>query len=139
MDSKEFWANEEKTLNKIFEAYEKRFPIVWMERDSFWKIYEKENRPNKKWLLKSYEFSLPLDGLRVRIKQPPFFRPPEEDFPGPVERWYGSIDNNLFLLTHYYGVDHNVLVHEDKEEISKKIVGIFKEFIAEYPYDEKET
>jgi hypothetical protein len=134
MANDKYWSEEEKEANIRFSKYENKFPIVWLERVDFWKIFREKYEPQKRWLSKEYSFDAPLDELRVRIKKPPVFSPYEADFPGPVERWYGKISENLFLLTHYYGVDHNILAYEDKLEVKEQIEPLFKQFLSVHPY-----
>ncbi len=108
--------------------------INWMRRQCFWEKFFNEYAHNNKYLNREVAFYISFKELRERIKQPPIFTPIEEDFPGPVERWYGEIENNLFILTYYYHDEHSDLTtvsledDDDVECIVMKQLNILKQF-----------
>ena len=85
--------------------------IEWLECSVFWKkfdeIYKSEGRYFSNDLI---PFNFRMDEIRARISIAPNFTPPEEDFPGPVERWYGVYKDQMFLFTHYYGTECENLI-----------------------------
>jgi hypothetical protein len=132
-----YWNQQEAKHKELWVAWEEFLPFSWIERSEYWHTFESEYRPNNRYTVVESSFIMPLDELRLRIKQPPIFRPFEEDFPGPVERWYGKIEMDLFTLTHYYGnqgVDHNVIVCEN-DIVSKKLNEEFEIFKVNNPYE----
>lgn len=76
---------------------------------------------------KDISFTLPLDDIRVRIDSPdPRFTPKDdEDFPGPVERWYGSFSGRRgFTLTFHYRspvTDQVVASHCETDKFSSRL------------------
>lgn len=76
--------------------------ILWLPRDVFWASVDADTRsatPDD-----VIDFSMPLAALKASIPiaavQPP---PDEEDFPGPVSRWYGRVGDCRFFLTYHHG------------------------------------
>jgi hypothetical protein len=88
---------------------------------------------------KEIAFTLPLDGIRARINSPdPRFTPIEdEDFPGPVERWYGSFSGRGFTLTYHYQspvTDQVVASHCETAEFSSQLEEAFTAWREISPY-----
>jgi hypothetical protein len=80
--------------------------IDWLIKDDFWKRVKVQGLIFDKRL----DFDCKLPDLREKIIFPPTYTPIEdEDFPGPVERWYGMIDEECFILTYYYYQDFAVV------------------------------
>lgn len=92
--------------------------IRWMTKDEFWRSRNlgSETRVDEDT---EFRFEMPLDEIRMRIREvPPEFTPSDEgDFPGPVVRWYGTVDENRFLLTYSYHPNgsHCVVVQTSAE------------------------
>lgn len=77
--------------------------LEWMEKEVFDALFLKIHESSDAyWLTEEFWISATLDWLKKRISVAPRETPvDEEDFPGPVLRWYGRVDGKLFLLTHY--------------------------------------
>ncbi len=85
--------------------------IDWLESAEFWERFEKDYKTKGRYFSNDLiPFDFRMDEIRARITIAPNFTPPEEDFPGPVERWYGVYKDQMFLLTHYYGTEFNNLI-----------------------------
>jgi len=100
MSNREYWKNIEK---QHFEARDKALKdirVEWLDRELFWTIFE-ENQKESLGAIETIECN--YHTLRTKIATDPVYRPFEEDFPGPVERWYGRLMGQCFLLTYYYG------------------------------------
>ena len=100
--------------------------IVWLERDAFWSQLEVRYRREGRGLTDESAVAIGLADLRARISMPPTFTPAgDEDFPGPVERWYGHVAGHLFILTFYYHPDHSRMTRLIREATSdaEAIVG----------------
>lgn len=70
--------------------------LVWLHRDAFFEFIERSGPlPGAPQLIQLY-----VDSLAVRQQIPiaPALRPDDEDFAGPVERWYGHIGERYFLF-----------------------------------------
>jgi hypothetical protein len=97
--------------------------IKWLESNEFWKIYDEEYKSQKRFFMHDViPIKLTMDEIRARIQIAPNFTPPEEDFPGPVERWYGVYKEHLFLLTHYYGTGNENLILCEGEPLAIELV-----------------
>lgn len=102
MQNKEYWLNKE----KIFKEHRRRalamaqISIEWLPREKFWNSLELDY----KYPLSEQEYiDCELYLIRPRISIDPIYSPIEEDFPGPVERWYGHLSGHYFYFTFYYG------------------------------------
>jgi hypothetical protein len=102
MSTNEYWKEKEREYQKKWSERMAGSPIKWLSRSVFWEMFNKRYKENDRFLNKEVSFPIRLEELRARILESPIFTPLEEDFPGPVERWYGEVENNLFILTHYY-------------------------------------
>lgn len=131
-----FWEKEELKRNQDFKVFEEIVGIAWMSRSEFSDRFQVEYKDRGRYLNKVINFKIRMDDIRSRIRQPPMFTPPEEDFPGPVERWYGSYDGHLFHLTHYYGLEiENSVACEDDEVVINLITNALTKFREINPYD----
>lgn len=133
MSTREYWKKKEIEFQKKKASILANSRIKWISREKFWSIFESEYRIGNRYLDKEIYFPIMLEELRARISEPPVYTPLEEDFPGPVERWYGFLDNHIFTLTHYYHVEKPELTlvsMEDDEDIEKIILDALTEFKA---------
>jgi hypothetical protein len=78
--------------------------IEWLAGPDFVALFESEYRPDGRFLTEEHDLDVPLVDLRARVSMSPIFTPASDgdQFPGPVERWYGRVAGHLFLLTHSY-------------------------------------
>jgi hypothetical protein len=76
--------------------------VTWLEKKEFWDYFDSHYKPKKKYLNGSITVSLTEQQLRSEIQITPVNTPADEgDFPGPVLRWYGIINEELFIITYY--------------------------------------
>ena len=82
--------------------------ITWMEQSSFWE-HVKQRHESAPCHSDDGEFSIAMsmEDIRARIQDvPPRYTPKEDgDFPGPVERWYGVLEERCFTLTYDYTLE----------------------------------
>jgi hypothetical protein len=133
MTTNEYWKTKDQEYRKKWAKRMSASPINWISRSNFWKVYNKNYQEHGRYLNKELEFSISLEDLRARILEPPVFTPLEEDFPGPVERWYGKVENHLFILTHYYHPEyqHMTAVYlEDRKDVVEIVMKALNDFKA---------
>ena len=131
MDTLDYWKKKEKEVERKWNQVLSSSPIEWITREAFWKLFEEEYEPNNRYLTMDIEFPIMLEELRQRIKVPPVFTLLDEDFPGPVERWYGKIETDLFILTHYYHRDYPEMTMvriEDKKDFEELVLKSLNDF-----------
>lgn len=89
--------------------------IEWLESSMFWERFDELYKSKRRYFSNDMiPFDFRMDEIRSRILVAPNFTPPEEYFPGPVERWYGIYKGHMFLFTHYYGAEcHNAILCEE--------------------------
>ena len=112
--------------------------IAWYQPEEFWRIVEarRGDGPSPDG---SFTFQMPLQEIRGRIPMvAPTFTPVKEgDFPGPVERWYGSVGSCLFTMTfHYSGPLANLVVieHQPGVQAEKIVKEAIDRWRSESPY-----
>jgi hypothetical protein len=96
---------EERKWRDYFKKIAAQSPVRWLDRDTFHKICDARFRANAgKPALRSREwiYATSLLDLRSRVLEPPLFTPPDGDFAGPVERWYGAVGEHLFTIDYHY-------------------------------------
>ena len=125
MSTNEYWKEKEQEHQQKWSERMAASPIKWLSRSVFWDMFNKRYQKNDRFLNKEVSFPIKLEDLRSRILEPPVFTPLEEDFPGPVERWYGEVENNLFILTYYYHSEYpeaTVVRIEDSQNILETVM-----------------
>lgn len=135
MYSGKSWKQLEDEANKRFENLMREIRIRWITRQDFWTEFETAYTPHKRGLDKEIYLPCVLEDLRARIKIAPVFTPIEDDFPGPVERWYGAVDDHLFLLTHYYHPQYpklTIITCETNDEAECVIMAEMRKLLAIY-------
>ena len=100
--------------------------IIWMKQEEFWKKFDTFYAPNKRFLDCYGYFNCELDLLKSIAKQAPVYTPPEEEFAGPVERWYCEISGNLVLLTYYYTEQNQIRLVYEGTNLRSKISEAFE-------------
>jgi hypothetical protein len=102
--------------------------IIWHSKNEFWNIFDSDYKPNKRFLERFGYFKLPLEELKKWTTVRPVNSPDDEDFAGPVERWYCESENHLFLVTYYYTEDHQIrLAMEDDKEVVEIVKSVFSQ------------
>ena len=85
--------------------------IEWLPRSAFRAEFESEYRPLGRYISEESHLDVSLAELQVRIPVASVHTPvDDEDFPGPVERWYGRVAGHLFLLTYYHHPSDRVAI-----------------------------
>lgn len=97
--------------------------LIWITRDE-WLALPRPACPDQE--PKDISFTLPLDEIRGRIvsHDPRFTPKDDEDFSGPVERWYGSFNGRGFTLTYHYHssvADQVIASHWETDEFSSQL------------------
>lgn len=106
--------------------------ISWLSKLEFESAFAMETQR----IEQTFELGMRLDELRARISLSPSFTPSGEDFPGPVEQWYGKFKNHFFVLTFYYHESHNfsVISHQKSATVELELKNAFEEFKLQDPY-----
>lgn len=117
--------------------------LQWFNKEDFWKQVAAGSKPQTEQDGEFY-FQMPLHQIRARIRRvPPEFTPADEcDFPGPVERWYGTADGHRFMLTYDYcsPVAHSVTVqHEPGPRAAAAIAAAIDKWRSQNPYERGST
>ncbi len=134
----DYWINKERDHDQKWIKKMSVSKIIWMSRKNFWKKYKEIFLKKNRCLNRFIDFPIDLKSLREKIKEPPVFTPVEENFSGPVERWYGEIDKNLFILTYFYHEKYTELTAiklEDDDNVEEIIVKALKQFKEINIYD----
>jgi hypothetical protein len=108
-----YFACEEKRWKERFKTIAAKSPVRWLDRDTFYKICDARRKAAAGQPAPgSREWSYPTNLLEIRsrVSEPPLFTPPDGDFPGPVERWYGTVGEHLFTLDYHYGFENNIAI-----------------------------
>jgi hypothetical protein len=97
--------------------------LLWITRDEWMELPKPQCLDQ---IPKDIVMHVPLDEIRARIASPaPRFTPTEDgDFPGPVERWYGSFSGRGFTLTYHYRAPETDLLiasHCETDEHSEQL------------------
>lgn len=74
--------------------------LTWLERDPFFAIVESRPPTVREW--QHFVFKIDHDAIYWDIPVACAESPDDESFPGPVRRWYGQIDDRLFVLDVFY-------------------------------------
>ncbi len=125
-----YWSQKEREYFEKRKQIMSRSKIEWQERDLFWEFFENQYVPEKIYMNHYFDYDVTFEMVRARVSVNPVFTPLEEDFPGPVERWYGKVGKILFTLTYYYG--HNdfmrIVCEENLESVKiiRSELDIFK-------------
>jgi hypothetical protein len=110
-------------------------PLRWLDRDAFWDRFDAEYKITGRTLTRDVEYPLDLPDLRSRIREAPTFTPFDEDFPGPVERWYGAVGPDLFLLTYYYHAPpFTILNVENETDAASRVMNVLDKLRLTSPY-----
>lgn len=121
-----------------FQKIQQNSRIQWMSRDSFFAICDQraaaENVAKVPFKTTEWEYPVTLLDMRARIAEPPLFTPPDCDFPGPVERWYGSVGDYLFTLDYHYGLSEFYCESIDDIDVINAIRSALDEFFSLNPY-----
>jgi len=116
----------ERHLKEIPPRAVRTMKINWMLQDDFWAHVESRHSTVSNEPDVGFTFLLPFTTLRALIAETDPVDTPndEEDFPGPVARWYGNIDGRCFTVTcHYSGAPpHTVIVMHENTEGTQGIV-----------------
>ncbi len=86
--------------------------MEWLDRDRFWKIFNSNYRPKKKWLDDLLCVDLFFEQLCNVIPLAPVRNSDDGDEPGPINKWYGDINGFLFTAKHYDHDSKNLTVIE---------------------------
>lgn len=104
--------------------------ITWLPRDAFWRAVEADaptSAPDD-WIT----FSMPMAELIARIPVAAVVPPAdEEDFPGPVSRWYGRFGDCPLTLTSHHAAptkDSVVVVFRSDRAAPEEIEQVFAPF-----------
>jgi hypothetical protein len=136
MRDNNYWEEKERKYKAKIESIMSRSQIRWLNRNGFWQQFDNEYLVKGRFLAKNIEFPIKLEQIRARILDiHPVFSPFEEDFPGPVERWYGESNGHLFLLTYYYRTPpFTIVCMEDNSDAEREILDSLKTFKDLNPY-----
>ena len=74
--------------------------LTWMEREPFFAIVESRPPTVREW--QYFSFNLDPDAIYSNISATYAENPDDESFPSAVRRWYGQIDQRLFVLDIFY-------------------------------------
>lgn len=78
--------------------------LTWLEREQFFEIAESRPRTCREW--QCYAFDID-HSIYSEIPSPYTENPDEDSFPSPVRRWYGRIDDQLFLIDVFFVICPN--------------------------------
>lgn len=84
----------------------------WLDREDFFLYFDKNYRPQENWINKSICLDLQFEELCNIIGREPVHDPDDGDQPGPIDRWYGRIDDFLFMVTYYDHPTKNLTILE---------------------------
>ena len=113
--------------------------IEWLQKEEFWAIFDSDYEPNNRYLNDVAYFSCSLDDLKKITNKMPVENPSNEgDFPGPVLRWYSSVNGNLVLVT-YHLIETPFANIEFEDDINSQVLeNVFNEF-RELGFEPKST
>lgn len=74
--------------------------LTWIEREPFFAIVESRPRPVREW--QRFVFNIDCDAIYSDIPAKYAENPDDESFPSSVRRWYGQIDDRLFVVDVFY-------------------------------------
>ncbi len=74
--------------------------LTWIERAPFFAIVESRPRIVREW--QHFGFNIDHDAIYSDIPAPYAENPDDESFPSLVRRWYGQIDDRLFVVDVFY-------------------------------------
>ncbi|MCX4030232.1 hypothetical protein H0A36_26475 [Endozoicomonas sp. SM1973] len=131
------WTQREQEYEKQWDEKFSNIPINFIDKKLFWDQFESEYRPAKRFFdnVQLIYINTTFEDIRSRVKTAPVFSPFEEDFPGPVERWYGVVKGNLFTLTYYYGIEKSMAIAcESDSSVKELIEQTMKDLLSIDPY-----
>jgi len=121
-----------------FRKIEERSNIRWLHRDIFFSICDERaaaRLPDEAPLASRYwAYPATFEEMRARVAEPPLFFPPDDDFPGPVERWYGSVGELLFTFDYHYALSAFYCESIDNDDVVNVIKSALDEFFALKPF-----
>ncbi len=78
--------------------------LTWLEREQFFAIAESRPRTCRDW--QCYAFDVD-NSIYSDIPTPYTENPDDDSFPSPVRRWYGRIDDRLFVVDVFFVICPN--------------------------------
>jgi hypothetical protein len=74
--------------------------LTWFERESFFALAESRPRTRREW--QHFGFLIDHNSIYSDIASPYAENPDDESFPSSVRRWYGQIDDRLFVVDVFF-------------------------------------
>jgi hypothetical protein len=102
---------------------ENRSNIKWWNQKDFWNEFDTVYKSKGIYLDAVAQFEASIEEIERIAELPSIIHPSEEeDFAGPVERWYCSIANHLFVVTVYIASPSIVRVAFEKDAIAEVLI-----------------